>query len=125
MPNGLGLVHTIGCTGGHNQHDPFIQKYIFLTPISQTIGNNERSGAVRARHSRCGEHRDTLRVYGASLAYALSRELEQLSHRYDKSFLRMWEYSFHCAIAASYASDLRYSKRYFPPIDCPAAVKRV
>jgi cyclopropane-fatty-acyl-phospholipid synthase len=28
-PAGRGLVHTIGCTGVRNLHDPFIQKYIF------------------------------------------------------------------------------------------------
>ena len=48
VPNGLGFVHTIGCTGGHNQHDPFIQKYIFPNSnqprLSEITEGLEQSG---------------------------------------------------------------------------------
>ena len=29
VPGGLGLVHAIGCNAARNEHDPFIQTYIF------------------------------------------------------------------------------------------------
>ena len=105
-PDGLGLVHTIGCTGGHNQHDPFIQKYIFPNSnqprLSEITEGLEQSGLAILDVENIAIH------YAYTAHHWLTRfraSRERLSQRYDESFLRMWEYFFHCAIAASYASD--------------------
>jgi cyclopropane-fatty-acyl-phospholipid synthase len=105
-PDGLGLVHTIGCNGAHNRHDPFIQKYIFPNSnqprLSEIAGGLERSGlAILDVENIAIHYAHTARHWLARFRAARAR----LSQRYDEPLLRMWEYFFHCAIAASYASD--------------------
>jgi cyclopropane-fatty-acyl-phospholipid synthase len=106
VPNGLGLVHAIGSNGERNRHDPFIQKYIF--PNS----NQPRLSEITRGLERCGLA--ILDVENIAIHYAYTARhwlarfrlsQAQLSQHYDESSLRMWEYFFHCAIAASYASD--------------------
>jgi cyclopropane-fatty-acyl-phospholipid synthase len=106
VPNGLGLVHTIGCTSDRNRHDPFIQKYIFpgsnQPRLSEITGGLEQSGLAILDVENIAIH------YAYTAHHWLARfraGQERLAQRYDASFLRMWEYFFHCAIAASYASD--------------------
>ncbi len=106
VPDGLGLVHAIGCNGKRNRHDPFIQKYVF--PNS----NQPRLSEITRGLERCGLAILDVENMGVHYAYTARHWLARfrsswarLSQRYDESFLRMWEYYFHCAIAASYASD--------------------
>ena len=106
VPNGLGLVHAIGCNGERNRHDPFIQKYVF--PNS----NQPRLSEITRGLERCGLAILDVENIAIHYAYTARHWLARfrsgrpgLSQRYDESFLRMWEYFFHCAIAASYASD--------------------
>ena len=47
-PGGIGLVHTIGCSEARNEHDLFIQKYIFRVlnqpRLSEIAASMERQG---------------------------------------------------------------------------------
>jgi cyclopropane-fatty-acyl-phospholipid synthase len=106
VPNGLGLVHAIGCNGEGNQHDPFIQKYIFPNSnqpkLSEIARGLERYGLGILDVENIAIH------YAYTAHHWLTRFRSgraRLAQRYDESFLRMWEYFFHCAIAGSYASE--------------------
>jgi len=103
---GLGLVHVIGCNASRNRHDPFIQRYIFPSSnqprLSEIAGGLERTGLAILDVENIAQH----------YAYTVLRWLERfrasrarLRARYDERFLRMWEYYFHCGIAAAYAAD--------------------
>lgn len=104
--NGFGLVHAIGCNAQRNRHDPFIQKYIFPSSnqpcLSEIARGLERAGLAILDVENIAQH----------YAYTVLRWLERfranrelLLTRYDETFVRMWEYYFHCGIAAALASD--------------------
>lgn len=105
-PGGLGLVHVIGCNARRNDHDPFIQKYIF--PAS----NQPRLSEIASGLERCGLAILDVENIAQHYAYTVLGWLRnfranraRLSTHYDDTFLRMWEYYFHCGIAAAFASD--------------------
>jgi cyclopropane-fatty-acyl-phospholipid synthase len=105
-PQGLGLVHAIGCNAKRNVHDAFTQKYVFPNSnqlrLSEIALGLERSGLAILDVENIAKHY----VYTALHWLARFRaNRAQLSNRYDPSFLRMWEYYLHCGIAASFASD--------------------
>jgi cyclopropane-fatty-acyl-phospholipid synthase len=106
VPDGLGLVHTIGCNAARNHHDPFIQKYVFpgsnQPRLSEIAGGLERAGLAVLDVENIAQHyaytiRGWLGGFRAKRPY--------LARHYDETFLRMWEYYFHCGIAAAFASD--------------------
>lgn len=105
-PGGFGLVHTIGCNARRNRHDPFVQRYVF--PGS----NQPRLSEITSGLERAGLAILDVENIALHYAYTVRRWLERfrahrprLCARYDETFLRMWEYYFHCGIAAAYASD--------------------
>jgi cyclopropane-fatty-acyl-phospholipid synthase len=106
-PGGLGLVHTIGCNGPSNDHDPFIQKYIF--PDS----NQPRLSEITAHAEKAGlvlwDVENMIRHYGFTTRHWLERfraNRDALdASKYDARFKRMWEYYLACAWAATQASD--------------------
>ena len=105
-PGGVGLVHAIGCNARRNHHDPFIQRYVF--PGS----NQPRLSEIAAGLEQVGLAILDVENIALHYAYTVRGWLERfranrarLSARYDEAFLRMWEYYFHCGIAAAYASD--------------------
>jgi cyclopropane-fatty-acyl-phospholipid synthase len=104
-PGGLGLVHSIGCASSVNEHDPFIQKYIF--PDS----NQPRLSEIAASLEKCGlpilDVENIVRHYAHTVLGWLKRFEENRSrlNKYDATFQRMWEYYFSCGIAAARASD--------------------
>jgi cyclopropane-fatty-acyl-phospholipid synthase len=105
--DGLGLVHTIGANAAANQHDPFIQKYIF--PAS----NQPRLSEIAAGLERHGlailDVENMIRHYG----YTLARWLERFQahrarldrERYGEAFQRMWEFYLSGSVAAARASE--------------------
>ncbi len=103
---GLGLVHTIGCNAKRNLHDPFIQKYIFPNSnqprLSEIASGLERAGLAILDVENIAQHY-AYTVLGWLKRFRANRT--RLLARYDESFLRMWEYYFHCGIAAAVASD--------------------
>jgi cyclopropane-fatty-acyl-phospholipid synthase len=105
-PDGFGLLHAVGCNADRNRHDPFTQKYVLPNSnqprLSEIAAGLERVGLAILDVENIVEH----------YAYTLLRWLErfranraQLPPRYNTTFLRMWEYFFHCGIAAAFASD--------------------
>ena len=106
-PDGRGLVHTIGCSGPRNVHDPFIQKYIF--PGSCQPRLSEISAGLESVHLAVIDVENIVRHYGHTILRWLERFCERrhsLDPRvHDERTVRMFEYYFHCGIAASFASD--------------------
>ena len=106
-PGGLGLVHSIGCGTAVNEHDPFIQRYIF--PNS----NQPRLSEIAGSLEKCGllilDVENIVRHYAHTVLGWLNRFNENRAQldtaRYDPVLQRMWEYYFSCGIAAARASD--------------------
>lgn len=105
-PDGLGLVHTIGCNAARNHHDPFIQKYVFpgsnQPRLSEIAGGLERAGLAVLDVENIAQHY-AYTIRGWLGGFRAKRP--SLARHYDETFLRMWEYYFHCGIAAAFASD--------------------
>jgi cyclopropane-fatty-acyl-phospholipid synthase len=125
-PGGVGLVHAIGCNAPHNDHDPFIQTYIF--PGSNQPRLSEIAAGLERNRLLILDVENIVRHYG----YTVSRWLECFRQnaayldpvKYDARFKRMWEYYLSCGIAASAVSDAAVYQVLFtndPTIDLPLA----
>jgi cyclopropane-fatty-acyl-phospholipid synthase len=123
QPDGVGLVHCIGCNTFRNEHDPFIQKHIFPSSgqprLSEMAGFLERSGLAIL------DVENIVRHYGYTVLHWLERFRENRHAldpaKYDQTFCRMWEYYFSCGIAAAFASDaavyqVLFTKDYTAPV---------
>ncbi len=120
-PRGKGLVHTIGCNTFKNEHDPFIQKYIF--PASNQPRLSEISTHLERNRLGILDVENIVRHYGYTVSCWLER-FRRNRHRldrdrYDERFNRMWEYYFACGIAAARASDSAVYQVLFTK-DCAA-----
>lgn len=106
-PGGIGLVHTIGCNTRANQHDPFIQKYIF--PESNQPRLSELAASMEHTGLAILDVENIIRHYSFTLLGWLERFQRNRAsldpNRYTQGFLRMWEYYLSCAVAAARASD--------------------
>jgi cyclopropane-fatty-acyl-phospholipid synthase len=105
-PGGFGLVHTIGCALRRNEHDAFIQKYVFpdsnQPKLSEMARFLERHALPILDVENIGRH------YAPTLEGWLSnflRNRASLSAAYDERFRRMWEYYLSCGIAAARSAD--------------------
>ncbi|MGH2347832.1 MAG: class I SAM-dependent methyltransferase [bacterium] len=121
--DGLGLVHTIGANAVTNEHDPFIQKYIF--PSS----NQPRLSEIAAGLERHGlavlDVENMIRHYGFTAARWLenfrARRDRLDPERYDTAFQRMWDFYLSGTVAAARASDaalfqVLFAKDYAAPM---------
>lgn len=124
-PDGRGLVHTIGCSGPRNVHDPFIQKYIF--PGSCQPRLSEISAGLERERLAVIDVENIVRHYGHTILRWLERFRDRrhtLDPRiHDERTCRMFEYYFHCGIAAAFASDSAVYQVIFAPD--PAAPLRL
>jgi len=106
-PGGVGLVHAIGANAPRNEHDPFIQKYVF--PNSNQPRLSEIASFLEKNHLAILDVENMGRHYGLTLRRWLEKfqsKSDHLDHtRYDMTFRRMWEYYLSCGIAAASASD--------------------
>jgi cyclopropane-fatty-acyl-phospholipid synthase len=107
QPEGYGLVHTLGCVIATNDHDPFIQKYIFpgstQNPISVITRRLERNKlAVLDVENIARHYLPTCRAWLEG--FRANKHLLD-PKKYDGSFLRMWEYYLALGVAAAQASD--------------------
>lgn len=122
-PGGLGLVHVIGCNGPRNDHDPFIQRYIF--PGSGQPRLSEISAHLEARELPILDVENLIRHYALTLRRWRERFLANRDdldpHRYDLRFKRMWDYYLSCGIAGALASDGALYQVLFTN-DCTAAI---
>lgn len=97
----------IGCTRRRITHDPFIQKYIF--PGSSQVRLSDTALHLERHHLIILDVENMARHY----ALTVRRWLERLQRnqqtldtaRYDEPFVRMWEYSLCCGIAAASVPD--------------------
>lgn len=106
-PRGYGLMHTLGCVTHTNDHDPFIQKYIFpgstQNPLSVIAAAVERASLSILDAENIGRHYlPTSRAWLAS--YRANRHTLDPA-RYDARFQRMWEYYLALCVAGAALSD--------------------
>ena len=122
-PDGVGLVHAIGCNAFTNEHDPFIQKYIF--PASNQPKLSEMSSFLERNGLAILDVENIIRHYHpTALAWLQRFQANQGTldeQRYDTAFRKMWEYYLSCAAAAAAASDaavyqVLFAKDYAGPI---------
>lgn len=104
---GMGLIHTIGCNRPKNDHDPFIQKYIFpgsgQPKLSEMAHQLEQHRLPILDVENIGRHYEpTLRGWVKRFRHARPR-LQDAG--YDERFLRMWEYYLAGCIAAAGSSN--------------------
>jgi cyclopropane-fatty-acyl-phospholipid synthase len=106
-PGGIGLVHAVGCNSSRNEHDPFIQKYIF--PASNQPKLSEIAGFLEQNHLAILDVENVIRHYHPTALGWLNRfQLNKgklHDQKYDTIFQKMWEYYLSCAAAAAIASD--------------------
>ena len=106
-PQGMGLLHFIGCNSGQNEHDLFIQKYIF--PGSNQPKLSEIADCLERCTLAILDVENIVRHYAVTVQrwlgrFRANRQLLDRS-KYDERFQRLWEYYLCCGIAASTASD--------------------
>jgi cyclopropane-fatty-acyl-phospholipid synthase len=106
-PQGIGLLHTVGCNWYKNEHDPYIQKYIF--PAGNQPRLSEITGFLEGNRLAILDVENIIRHYGYTLRCWLKRFQENKSTldstKYNDVFKRMWEYYLSCCIAAASASN--------------------
>jgi len=121
--DGLGLVHTIGANAVHNEHDPFIQKYIF--PASNQPRLSEIAVGLERHGLAILDVENMIRHYGFTAACWLERFRAHRGsldpERYDEAFQRMWEFFLSGTVAAARASDaalfqVLFAKDYAAPM---------
>jgi cyclopropane-fatty-acyl-phospholipid synthase len=105
--DGFGLIHTLGCVTARNDHDPFIQKYIFpgstQNPLSVIARAVERQGFAILDVENLARHYHPTSVRWLE---AFRRNRPGLDPaRYDERFCRMWEYYLCLCVAAARLSD--------------------
>jgi len=119
-------VHAIGCNAPSNDHDPFIQTYIF--PGSNQPRLSEIAGGLERNRLPILDVENIVRHYGYTVSRWLERFQENAARldgsKYDARFKRMWEYYLSCGIAAAAVSDAAVYQVLFtndPTIDLPLA----
>lgn len=105
-PQGIGLIHTIGCNTSKNHHDPFIQKYIF--PGSAQPKLSEITGELEREELAILDVENMIRHYaqtGLQWHDRFTKNYDSLDQqKYDSRFYRMWEYYLSCVVAGGAAS---------------------
>jgi len=106
-PRGMGLLHTIGCNWYRNDHDPFIQRYIF--PGSSQPRLSEIARGLETNRLAILDVENIKPHYRHTVLRWLERFRESRDAldpvRYSSAFKRMWEYYLSCGIAAASASN--------------------
>lgn len=97
-------------------HDPFIQKYIF--PGSGQPQLSEISRGLERERLAILDVENIVRHYGHTILRWLANfraHREALAGRYEERFLKMFEYYFHCGIAAAFAGESAVFQVLFTP----------
>ena len=105
-PGALGMIHSYGCNSARNQHDAFLQRYIFpgstQPTLSEITGNLGENGLFvldvenNVRHCKY-TFLQWLRNF--------RKNAPGLVASYGEKYLRAWEYYLSCGVAAAVASD--------------------
>jgi cyclopropane-fatty-acyl-phospholipid synthase len=127
-PQGMGLVHTVGANAPSNEHDPFTQRYIF--PGSGQVKLSDISWHLEQQRLAIRDVENIIRHYHPTAKHWLTRFLQKQNRldpkRYDKVFMRMWEYYLHCCVAAAVASDAAvYQVLFMKDYTAPMPLQRV
>lgn len=105
-PEGIGLLHVIGCGMEKNKHDPFIQKYIF--PLSAQPKLSEIAGCLEEREMAILDVENIIRHYQYTLAGWLANMKKNhddlIARSYSEEFMRMFEFYLCAGIAVSRGS---------------------
>lgn len=106
-PGGMGLAHFIGCGTAVNEHDPFIQKYVF--PGSCQLKLSEVANHLERNELAILDVENMVRHYAITCRRWLERfraaRVRLDPARYDERFQRMFDYYLSLCIAAARASD--------------------
>jgi cyclopropane-fatty-acyl-phospholipid synthase len=127
-PGGRGLVHAVGCNAYRNEHDPFIQKYVF--PASNQPRLSEITAELERNRLAILDVENMIRHYYYTARHWLERFRASRhllpSSRYDGRFMRMWEYYLACCVAAAQASDSAlYQVLFTNDYAAPISLQRV
>ncbi len=103
--SGRGLVHFVGANTYKNDHDYFIQKYVF--PMSNQPKLSEVITELENNELFILDIENMIRHYGFTARQWLAkfRENEKELKSFNGKFKKMFEYYLACCIAASNASD--------------------
>ena len=105
--SGAALVHAVGCNAKNNDHDPFIQKYIF--PNSNQPKLSEIAHHVEQADMAIIDVENIVRHYRPTAKHWLKNFLENKhkisNDNYTNEFYRGWEYYLCCCISAARYSD--------------------
>ena len=122
-PHGMGLIHCIGANAPKNEHDPFIQKYIF--PHSNQPRLSDIAGSLEKQGLAILDVENMVRHYGYTvrrwLQHFKANQGNLVPARHDDSLMRMWEYYLCCGIAGAFYSDaalyqVLFTKDYTAPM---------
>jgi cyclopropane-fatty-acyl-phospholipid synthase len=106
-PDGLALLHTVGCSTRRNRRDPYIQKY--MLPGTRTPTLSEMAHDLEKYNLVIEDVENIVRHYGPTLR-AWNENFQRNYHKldrtkYDDTFKRMWEYALNCSVAAATVSE--------------------
>jgi cyclopropane-fatty-acyl-phospholipid synthase len=123
---GRGLVHCVGANSFINDHDYFIQKYIF--PMSNQPRLSEMAENLEKKYLAILDVENMIRHYGYTAQHWLNdfkKNRDSLTN-YTQEFLNMWEYYLACCVAAAKASDSAlYQVLFMKNHATPIPLKRV
>lgn len=97
-PDGVALLHSIGCMWGPHAIDPWIDKYIFpggyIPALSEVMPAVERSGLYATDIELLYPHyAETIKAWRTNFAANRARA----AALYDERFCRMWEFYLSCS----------------------------
>jgi cyclopropane-fatty-acyl-phospholipid synthase len=123
---GRGLIHCVGANTYKNEHDYFIQKYIF--PDSNQPKLSEITHHLEYHHLAIVDVENMIRHYGFTAQHWLNRFKANRStlHKYSDQYLNMFEYYLACTVAAAKASDAAlYQVLFMKDHTLPLRLKRI
>ncbi|MEO5583458.1 MAG: class I SAM-dependent methyltransferase [Saprospiraceae bacterium] len=123
---GRGLIHFIGANTHTNEHDFFIQKYIF--PDSNQPKLSEITHQLEVQDLAIVDIENMIRHYGYTAQYWLDRfkSNRYTLHAYTDSYLNMFEYYLTCTVAAAKTSDAAlYQILFMKDYTLPIRLKRI
>lgn len=104
--HGKGLVHCIACNTKNNDHDPFIQKYIFAGSNLPKL--SEMAQQLESKDMPILDVENVIRHYGYTGLHwynDFEKNKGQLdAGKYDDRFKRMWKYYLACVVAGGWSS---------------------
>lgn len=118
-PDGVGLIHTIGCVRPQYEPDPWINKYIFpggyIPSLSTILPSIERAGLYVTDIEVLRLHyAETLRLWRDRF---MARRAEAAA-LYDERFCRMWEYYLAgCECAFRYLGEVVFQIQVSKQVD--------